>query len=228
MRAIGAWLILATVMLGSPCDANSAFQDTPELDPLAPLPEEKPIPTGPARTVMQWVLASKDNGSLPYMIIDKTAAEVFVFNADGEALGETPVLIGSAKGDESAPGIGERELRAIPPEERTTPAGRFVANFGPAAGHEKVIWVDWSTAVSLHPVVTANRKERRLERLASPTPEDNRITYGCINVPASFYKDVVAPLLADTSAVVYILPDDRSLAEVFGLPGESEQPVSSN
>jgi len=228
MRAIGAWFFLATVMLGSPCSANSAYQDTPELDPLAPLPEEKPSPTEPARTVMQWVQASRDNGSLPYMIIDKAAAEVFVFDADGEALGETAVLIGSAKGDESAPGIGERELRAIPPEERTTPAGRFVAKFGPAAGHAKVIWVDWSTAVSLHPVVTANRKERRLERLASPTPEDNRITYGCINVPASFYKNVVAPLLTDTAAVVYILPEERSLAEVFGLPGESGQQVSSN
>ena len=43
-----------------------------------------------------------------------------------------------------------------------------------------------------------------------------------------YQSKVALALLADTSAVVYILPDDRSLAEVFGLPGESEQPVSSN
>ena len=150
-----------------------------------------------------------------YPHIDKVAAELIVFDASGQLAGRTPALIGSAKGDESAPGIGERELRNIPPSERTTPAGRFVAKFGPAAGNEKVLWVDWSTAVSLHPVVTGNRRERRLQRLASPTPEDNRITYGCINVPASFYREVVAPLLADTEAIVYILPEERTLAEVF-------------
>ena len=115
----------------------------------------------------------------------------------------------------STPGIGDRELRNIPPAERTTPAGRFVARFGPAAGRQKVLWVDFGSAVSLHAVATANRNEHRLERLRSPTAEDNRITYGCINVPRTFYNDVVRPLLADLSGVVYILPETRPLNEVF-------------
>jgi hypothetical protein len=29
-----------------------------------------------------------------------------------------------------------------------------------------------------------------------------RITFGCINVPNAFYKEVVSPLLTDTSGVV--------------------------
>lgn len=205
--ALLAFTVIALSVVGGTAAAQAA-------DPLAPWPEDAAAPSD-AQIVMDWVLASRDNNGRPYMVIDKLAATVFVFDASGQLAGKTPALIGSARGDVSAPGIGERELRNIPSSERTTPAGRFVAKYGPAAGRKKVLWVDWPTAVSLHPVVTASRRERRLQRLASPTPEDNRITYGCINVPADFYREVVAPLLADTEAIVYILPEERTIAEVF-------------
>ena len=214
MRGSVALLMIAMTVLWS---VPASAQNDPAPDPLAPLPESPTAPGDAARSVLDWIKSSRDNGELPIIIIDKVAAEALVFDAKGEPLGQTPVLIGSAAGDDSVPGIGERELRAIPPQERTTPAGRFIARFGPAAGHAKVIWVDWPTAVSLHPVVTANRKEHRLERLASLTPNDNRITSGCINVPKRFYGDVIAPLFADRSVAVYILPEVRSLGEVFGI-----------
>lgn len=183
-----------------------------------------PRPVSEAVTVVaNWVLASRDNGDLPYIVIDKVGAELFVFDGQGQLIGRAPALLGSAKGDDSVPGVGDRELSHIPPSDRTTPAGRFVARFGPAAGHQKVLWVDFSSAVSLHAVVTGGRKERRRERLRSPTPEDNRITYGCINVPTVFYNDVVRPLLTDSSGVIYILPESRSLREVFW----AAQPLSS-
>ena len=149
------------------------------------------------------------------MVIDKVGAEVFLFDAAGEFVGKTPALLGSTAGDDSSPGVGDRELSEISPEERTTPAGRFVANFGYARGHERVLWVDYATSISLHPVVTGNKKEQRLKRLKSPTPEDNRITYGCINVPREFYSKVVRPLFKDTSGVVYILPETKPLNQAF-------------
>lgn len=165
--------------------------------------------------VMAWVTASGDNDGLPFVIIDKVTADVFVFDADARFLGATPALLGSAPGDDSVSGIGERELSAIKPDERTTPAGRFVASFGYASGKSKVLWVDYATAISLHPVVTGNKKERRLARLYSPAADDNRITYGCINISAAFYEKLVRPLFADTRGVVYILPDTKPLDEVF-------------
>jgi hypothetical protein len=140
-----------------------------------------------------------------------------VFDANGLLLGAAPALIGSAVGDDSAPGIGDRELSNIPPKDRTTPAGRFVARFGKAAGNREVLWVDFPTSVSLHPVINGNRKERRLQRLQSATPKDNRITYGCINVPAKFYHDIVHPLFAHAGGIVYVIPDTKSLKEVFPL-----------
>jgi hypothetical protein len=149
------------------------------------------------------------------VIIDKVAAEVVVFGADGRLWGAAPALLGLARGDGSAPGVGDRELSAILPEERTTPAGRYLAGYGPASGGRTVLWVDYETAVSLHQVISSNPREQRLQRLASPDPQDNRITYGCINVSADFYEEVVRPAFTGTNGVVYILPEATPLNEVF-------------
>ncbi|CAN7622078.1 L,D-transpeptidase [Phenylobacterium sp. LjRoot225] len=162
-----------------------------------------------------WAIASGDNRDLPFVIIDKVAAEVFVFTADGRLAGAAPALLGLAHGDDSAPGVGDRKLSAIPPDERTTPAGRFLAAWGLAPGGGRVLWVDYATAISLHPVVRGSPQERRLQRLTSSSPDDNRITYGCINVPGGFYEKVVRPAFTGVRGVVYILPETRLLEEVF-------------
>ena len=65
-------------------------------------------------------------------------------------------------------------------------------------------------------VVATNPKERRLERLASPTPLDKRISYGCINVPVRFYESVVRPAFTGTDGIVYVLPETRPARVVFG------------
>ena len=168
-----------------------------------------------ALNLANWVTATRDNGVMPFIVIDKVTAEVMVFDAHGLLMGMTPALLGIAHGDDAIPGIGDRELSEIGPAEKTTPAGRFLAQIGPAKGNQKVLWVDFNTSVALHPVVTSNPKEHRLERLKSPASEDNRITFGCINVPPEFYQDVVSPLFADAGGMVYILPETKYLIEVF-------------
>ena len=173
------------------------------------------MPSQAVIDLTNWVLASADTQGLPFIVIDKLAAEVFVFDASGQFLAMIPALLGITSGDDSAPGVGDREMSRIPVEERTTPAGRFFAKFGPAPGNKEVLWVDYATAVSLHPVVPGTRKERRLQRLMSPSPEDNRITYGCINVDPAFYKGLMRPLFGEKGGVVYILPETKTLTEVF-------------
>ena len=168
-----------------------------------------------ARSIADWVVASGDNHGMPFIVIDKVRAELFVFHADGRLRGASPALLGLARGDHSVPGIGDRKLASIRPEERTTPAGRFVAALGADLGTRDVLWVDYADAISLHRVITTKPSERRLERLASPTPADNRISYGCINVPADFYDAVVHPAFTGTDGIVYILPEVRPLGSVF-------------
>lgn len=163
-----------------------------------------------------WVNASADNRGLPYAIIDKEAAQILVFGTDGRLRGMAPTLLGLAVGDDSAPGVGDRELKDIPKEDRTTPAGRFLAAYGPAAGGERVLWVDYATAISIHavPDTTVSKREKRTERLVSKEPDDNRITHGCINVSAEFYDKVVSQLFAN-GGVFYVLPDTISVAQAF-------------
>lgn len=186
-----------------------------ELAPLDEPPHPSWVPSSQAWRVIDWVIASHDNNSMPFLVIDKAAAEVFVYGADGKIIAATPALVGMTIGDDATPGVGDRELSNIPPKDRKTPAGRFIAKFGHAAGGRDVLWVDYPAAISLHAVININKRERRPERLKSPTPADNRITYGCINVPANFYAKVLKPLFKDTAGVVYILPEERTLNEVF-------------
>ena len=169
-----------------------------------------------SRKLADWVIDSSDNGKLPFIIIDKVHARVFVFDAQGQLRGAASALLGLAVGDDSVPGIGQRKLSSIRPEERTTPAGRFVASLARDIHRQEVLWVDYDTAVSLHPVVKGTPKERRAERLASTSPQDKRISYGCINVPVKFYEKVVSPTFTGTNGVVYVLPETRSAREVFG------------
>ncbi|WP_439478252.1 L,D-transpeptidase [Brevundimonas sp.] len=162
-----------------------------------------------------WVLERADNQGLPFLIIDKINAEVLAFDREGQLLGTAPVLLGLARGDISPAGIGDRPLSAIAPGERITPAGRFLASMGENLGGKGILWIDYDAALSLHPVITTRAADRRLQRLASATAGDNRISYGCVNVPAEFYEKIVQPVFNDTTGIVYILPETRSLADVF-------------
>jgi hypothetical protein len=70
--------------------------------------------------------------------------------------------------------------------------------------------------VALHPIPKdASKQEHRRERLLSPASDDNRITFGCINVPMAFYGKSVRPLFQKKGGYVYVLPDTRPLEEVF-------------
>lgn len=170
-----------------------------------------------ARNLAHWVVSSADNRNLPFIVIDKVQAKVFVFDPQGQLRGASAALLGLAVGDDSAPGIGLRKLSSIRPEERTTPAGRFEASIDRDLHGQDVLWVDYDSAVSLHRVVKGHPKERRAERLASPSPLDKRITYGCINVPVRFFDDVVSTAFKGRVGIVYVLPETRSAREVFGL-----------
>ena len=65
--------------------------------------------------------------------------------------------------------------------------------------------------ISLRPPTAAH-----IENLLATSPfDDNRISYGCVNVPATFFDEIVQPAFKDTVSVVYILPEVQSLAEVF-------------
>jgi hypothetical protein len=212
-----AYLQPASVPLSAPQDAPAkSATEAPAIKHQHRADFGKERASHEARQLADWIVDAADNKGLPFVVVDKVDARVFVFDAGGRIQGAAPALLGLARGDDTVPGIGDREYAAMPPETRTTPAGRFVAALGIDARGEDVVWVDYDAAVSLHRVITTKPKERRLQRLATPTPSDNRISYGCINVPKRFYEHVVHPAFSASDGVVYVLPETRSAHKVFG------------
>ncbi len=173
-------------------------------------------PSADARDVAGWVLATQDHAGLPFAIVDKKAAMVYLFGADGHLRGASPALLGLAVGDDGAPNLNQRDLSGLAVHERTTPAGRYDARPGRNLLGEHVIWVDYGAALAIHRLRPAPAQERRPARLASPTPDDNRISLGCVVVPVAFYEQAVLPLIGQGRSVVYVLPERRPLREVFG------------
>lgn len=209
LAAVGA------VMARHTAHAQTAAVPAPDASTAKRADFGKEQPSSEALQTANWIVDSGDNQRMPFVLIDKVNARVFVFDASGQLKGAAAALLGLARGDDSTPGIGQRKLSTIRPEERTTPAGRFVASLDRDPRGVEMLWVDYDTAISMHRVVTSNAREHRAQRLATPTPDDNRISYGCINIPAAFYDKVVSPAFTGTNGIVYILPETRSAREVF-------------
>lgn len=221
-RVIGAGAVVVALLFGlvpgcrfDPYTTPQyASNDRPAGPRSADFGQEKP--SANALHLANWIIDSQDNENADFIIVDKPHARAYVFDAAARLRGASPVLLGSAVGDDSVPGIGLRPIADVRPEERTTPAGRFVAEPGRNLNGEDVVWVDYDAAVSMHRVRASKPSERRLERLATPTTDDNRISYGCINVPVAFFETYISPTVATQRAIIYVLPDIKPVQEVFG------------
>lgn len=159
------------------------------------------------RQLARWVVDAGDHGGVPFAIVDKRGATLNIFDGNGRLLGSSPALLGLTPGDGSMPGVAQRVQTGLSLQDRTTPAGRFVSEPGRNLKGERVVWVDYASAFAIHRMRPSAPAERREERLASRTPDDNRITLGCVVVPVSFYEGVVDPMLGHRRAVVYVLPE---------------------
>jgi hypothetical protein len=169
--------------------------------------------TADARYAAAWVLAGADNRNLPFAVVDKRDARIYVFEAGGRLAGASAVLLGITPGDFS---VGmDRAPASLSLAERTTPAGRFDARPGRNDKGEDIVWIDYATSLAIHRLRPAPAHERRPARLASPTPDDNRISAGCVVVPVTFYESVVAPTLGSGASVVYVLPETHPARSMF-------------
>ena len=184
-------------------------------------------PTPDARRMADWVVARQDNGRLPFIVLDKRDARLYVFQPNGQLIDQTPVLLGSAHGDETYPGIGDVPIAQVKPYQRTTAAGRFVTRPGLDADRTDVVWLDYDAALAMHRVINKVKSEHRLQRIASPNPKVRRISWGCINIPIAFFDSYISPVFGKRSGVTYVIPERKSFAEVFENNGGVPQTVAA-
>jgi hypothetical protein len=169
-----------------------------------------------AQQLLAWVKQSGDHQGRPFALVDKRRAMLYVFDADGRLAGSSVALLGSARGDQIVPGVGERtQAGSLRSEDKTTPAGRFEAQPGRNLQGEDVVWVDYASAFAIHRVRPGKAWKARAQRLASATPGDNRVSWGCVVVPVDFYQRVVAKVLGEGRSVVYVLPESQPARAFF-------------
>lgn len=165
--------------------------------------------------VANWVSYTRNNQKRAFVVIDKKQAQMYVFDPRGKLRSRTPVLLGKAVGDHTAPGVGNKPMSQLKEEEKTTPAGRFLARPGKNNHGEDIIWIDYDAAVSMHRLRKVKAEERRFERMATADSSDNRISNGCVNVPHKFYNSVLKPSVTKYGAFVYVLPETKTPQQLF-------------
>jgi len=141
-RVVCGW-----VLAGLSASTSASSPAEPEqLHPAAALAVESGLSVD-ASLVARWVARNEDNRGMPFVIVDKFRARLYVFSSIGRLVGESPVLLGLSVGDESIPDIAERTPASLAPAERTTPAGRFASEPGHNARGEDIVWFDYDASL---------------------------------------------------------------------------------
>ena len=175
------------------------------------------------QAVQQWVATSGDNAGLPFIVVDKANAQVYAFTPFGQLKATAPILLGMGVGD-AALVSQDAPMSAIPPEKRITPAGRYPSRLVTDTHGKTVLLVDAANLITLHIVAKGTPAQRRAERLASVRKDDNRISFGCVNVPPKFFTEIVSPDFTPAKGLVYILPETRPAAQLFGFQPPATAP----
>src|SRR4051794_7340558 len=181
----------AAAALSGPAGAPTRAGETPRAVP-GMLDAEV---SAEAREFAAWVLRRRDHGGLPFAVVDKRDARLMVFSPRGRLVGATPALLGASRGDHAVPGVGDLPPAQIPPDARTTPAGRFVSEPGRNLDGEDVVWFDYDAGLAIHRLRANAALGARLQRLGSGDPAAHRVSAGCVVVPVAFYESVVQPWL---------------------------------
>jgi hypothetical protein len=212
-----AWVSSAAFALTDPSTARGGA-------PVATSVLDETDASADARYVERWIHARNDDHGRPFAIVDKKAARIFVFGAGGRLVGESPTLLGLARGDIPVPGAGQKDPSRLLPYERKTPAGRFESQPGRNLNGESVVWVDYDTGIAIHRIRPGRSRAQRLHNVFSAGTDDKRMSLGCVVVPEEFFDGVVLPTLGHARGTVYVLPEDGPVTALFSAPAAPGAP----
>jgi hypothetical protein len=146
-----------------------------------------------------------------FMITDKADGMLHVFHADGNPILQAPSLLGGDVGDTLQGG------------KKITPAGKFTLKFTAdpeyygGFRYDLVETRQVDGIIAIHAVYTGEASEKRPERLATPTPKDNRISWGCINVTNENMVDTLIPAKNELNgSLMFVMPENsEDIAQLF-------------
>lgn len=152
----------------------------------------------------------------PIVIVDKQMGLTYMIDANGVLAGKSASLTGKTKGDfRSEEAKKTASVESIAEKDKVTEAGMFEGALKKSEDYGRVITLQEfnNYSVALHQTYLKKPAERRQERLESATPEDNRISFGCINVPNEFMQNVVLKSIpyGMTRFPIVVIPESKSI-----------------
>lgn len=135
------------------------------------------------------------------LIADKKGGSIYVYNNETQQLLSNPALFGKNKADKVDLTIYDSRK----PSANITPAGEFnvMQHFSLRLNEPIISFIRGSHKIAaIHPLWMKNPNQHRPQRLKSKTPDDNRITNGCINVDPDFFYDVLVKIPNDTRLII--------------------------
>jgi len=169
-----------------------------------------------AKLVSQIAARNHDQN---FLMVDKLHALLFYFK-NGQPIYSDPVLTGASTADRFTPDILAKSFsEPLTQSQKITPAGRYTVtrDYDPLYGIifeiNEIHGKDWSLAI--HTVYLGLPHEKRRERLQSPSPHDNLVTYGCMNIDADGIRFLARHLPKKGKTPLYILPRDESATATF-------------
>ena len=214
---LAAGLIFNPTGLSNQYNINlpKTFQQTISI--TAPVPEAAKSKMSPlAQSVYEAMAPVAMKSGKWFMVADKPNGMLHVFKEDGSHAISDATLYGKDAGDV----LGK--VSSLEGGPKITPAGKFTMKESPAdyAGKTSLILVeskDYSGYIAVHAADVSTPSERRLARLETPTAEDNRISYGCINTKHETFINEIKPNIASLDGgLIFVLPDaTETTAEMF-------------
>jgi len=150
-----------------------------------------------------------------YLIIDKPSATMFVFNNSKELVATFPVLLGQTKGESPNTADSDSDV-AI---NATTPAGKYkmgemgitdINKNDSILYHGRIISLLGGGGLAMH-VTYPLELQKRTRALNTPTAEDNRMSWGCINISPENFDKFIRPYFAKGDQIIFITSDNPTL-----------------
>lgn len=151
-----------------------------------------------------------------FMIADKPAGRLHVFDVDGNLIAQDTALYGRDYGD------------VLQGEKRVTPAGRYTLKVAPSsyAGGKAFELVEsehrvgnTDYVIAVHAAYLGDKTEKREERLSTAAISDKRISYGCINTKHETFLNKLMPNAAKLDGgMVFVIPDEVALSDTLFKP----------
>lgn len=175
---------------------------------------QPPAPQTPTQRLAAWILGTSDNKGAPFVVADKTAGTLTMYDGSGRAVRTVPALFGKDTGDVRTPGS------------TITPSGKFGVNpddigtYVDEHGENEQMGraIDFAegadSIVAIHRLYLGTPTEQRPQRLATSDPRDNRVSQGCINLDEQTMERDLLPLFEE-GGYVYVLPETAAGRATF-------------